>query len=326
MSKRKGAGKVAYLCVILILVLVMIYSGLQVLESTVFHNADQDDAYVSKTIIRDGIEYFPRQDVTVLMVLGIDRFGAVEDSGSYNNTGDADMVALLVFDEARQVCDVLYLNRDTMLEMPILGIGGKEAGTFYGQLALSHTYGSGLADSCENVKNTLETFLTGLRVDYYVSMHMDAISILNDAVGGVTVTVTEDFSDVDPSITMGELTLMGDQAIHYVRTRKDIGDQKNVTRMERQKEYIGNFLEKFREKTDASESFLVSIFEAASPYIVTDCSGNVLINLMNRYSDYAVGEFITPKGNNVIGDQYYEFYVDEKALDDLLLKLFYAKK
>jgi len=326
MSKRKGAGKVAYLCVILILVLVMIYSGLQVLESTVFRNADQDDAYVSKTIIRDGIEYFPRQDVTVLMVLGIDRFGEVEDSDSYNNTGDADMVTLLVFDEARRVCDVLYLNRDTMLEMPVLGVGGKEAGTFYGQLALSHTYGSGLADSCENVKKTLEAFLTGLRVDYYVSMHMDAISILNDAVGGVTVTVTEDFSDVDPSITMGELTLMGDQAIHYVRTRKDIGDQKNVTRMERQKEYIGNFLEKFREKAGGSESFLVSTLEEVSPYIVTDCSGNALISLLNRYSDYAVGDFVTPEGKNVIGEQYYEFYADEKALDDLLLKMFYAKK
>ena len=168
--------------------------------------------------------------------------------------------------------------------------------------------------------------MPGLRVDYYVSMHMDAISILNDAVGGVTVTVTEDFSDVDPSITMGELTLVGDQAIHYVRTRKDIGDQKNVTRMERQKEYIDNFLKKFREKSDEGDSFLASALEKVSPYIVTDCSGNVLISLMNRYSDYAVGDFVTPEGKNVIGEQYYEFYADEKALDNLLLKMFYAKK
>ena len=326
MSRRKSAKKFAYLCVILILVLVMVYSGLQVLESTVFYKQEQEDAYQSQTIIRDGVEYFPRQDITVLMILGIDRFGAVEDSGSYNNTGDADMVTLLIFDDAREVCDILYLNRDTMLEMPVLGIGGKEAGTYYGQLALSHTYGSGLEDSCENVKKTLERFLPGLSIDYYVSMHMDAISLLNDAVGGVTVTVTEDFSDVDPTIKMGEMTLTGEQAIYYVRTRKDLGDQKNVTRMERQKEYINNFLELFRAKSDSSETFLIKTYDEIAPYIVTDCSSSTLVSLMSRYSDYSIGRFVTPEGDNVIGEKYYEFYVDEEALDDLVLELFYAEK
>ena len=326
MSRRKSAKKIACLCVILILVLVMVYSGLQVLESTVFYKQEQEDAYQPQTIIRDGVEYFPRQDITVLMILGIDRFGAVEDSGSYNNTGDADMVTLLIFDDAREVCDILYLNRDTMLEMPVLGIGGKEAGTYYGQLALSHTYGSGLEDSCENVKKTLERFLPGLSIDYYVSMHMDAISLLNDAVGGVTVTVTEDFSDVDPTIKMGEMTLTGEQAIYYVRTRKDLGDQKNVTRMERQKEYINNFLELFRAKSDSSETFLIKTYDEIAPYVVTDCSSSTLVSLMSRYSDYSIGRFVTPEGDNVIGEKYYEFYVDEEALDDLILELFYAEK
>jgi len=326
MSKRKNAKNIAYFCVILILVLVMLYSGLQILESTVFHSQQQDDAHVSKTIIRNGVEYFPRQDITVLMVLGIDRYGVVQSSGSYNNPGDSDMVALLVFDDVREVCDVLYLNRDTMLEIPVLGIGGKQAGTIFGQLALSHTYGSGLEDSCENVKNTLEAFLPGLTIDYYVSMHMDAISILNDSVGGVTVTVTDDFSDVDPSILMGSFTLKGEQAIQYVRTRKDVGDQKNVTRMERQQAYIRSFLDAFHKQVESSDSYLINTFEEVSPYIVTDCSTNTLIGLFDRYSDYAIGEFITPEGENIMGDQYYEFYADDEALDELILQLFYAEK
>lgn len=327
MSKRKNAKKIAYMCVVLILVLVMLYSGLQILESTVFSSGNtQDDTFVSKTIVRNGVEYFPRQDITVVMVLGIDRYGVAEASGSYNNTGDADMVMLVIFDETNEQCDILYLNRDTMVDMPILGIGGKQAGTYYGQLALSHTFGSGLKDSCENVKKTLEAFLPGLSIDYYVSMRMDAISILNDSVGGVTVTVVDDFSDVDPTITLGEFTLWGEQAIHYVQTRKDIGDQKNVTRMERQREYVRSFLESFRECSEADAGFLLNTYEAVSPYIVTDCSANTLTAIMSRFSGYEIGEIVTPEGDNIIGETYYEFYADEDALDELILRLFYAEK
>lgn len=268
MNWRKIAGKIAYLCVILILVLVMIFSGLQILESTVFHGGQEtEETTPSKTIVRDGVAYFPRQDITVLMVLGIDKFGPVQDSESYNNSGAADMVTLLIFDEETQICNVLCLNRDTMMHMPVLGVGGKEAGKVYQQLALSHTYGSGLADSCENTKKTVSEFLYGIDIDYYVSMNMDAIGILNDAVGGVTVTVKDDFSNIDPTITMGRMTLTGDQAIHFVRTRKDIDDQTNLSRMDRQEQYMDGFVESFRTKQAESTEFIVSAYEIGRAHV-----------------------------------------------------------
>lgn len=327
MAKQKGTMKKGvYFCVILLLVLVMLYSGLRLLEPTLSSGeSEQNGSNVSKTITRDGVDYYPRQDLTVVLAMGIDQYGIVESSESYNNTGDADMVMLMIFDETNEKCDVLYLNRDTMLEMPVLGIGGKQAGTYYGQLALAHTYGSGLEDSCENVVNTLTDFLPGVTIDYYVSMNMDAISILNDAVDGVTVTVEDDFSNVDPTITMGEMTLRGEQAINFVRTRKDVGDQLNVSRMERQKEYVEGFMDALKAKAEDSEWFL-DTYEAVSPYLVSDCSANVLIGMMERYSDYALGQVVTPEGENVLGEEYYEFYVDEESLDNLLLELFYSPK
>ena len=327
MKWRKNAGKIAYLSVILILVLVMIFSGLQILESTVFHNGKEPGGKTpSKTIVRDGVAYFPRQDITVLMVLGIDKFGAVEDSESYNNSGAADMVTLLIFDEKNETCNVLCLNRDTMMEMPVLGIGGKEAGTIYQQLALSHTYGSGLADSCENTQKAVSKFLHGIEIDYYVSMNMDAIGILNDAVGGVTVTVKDDFSDIDPTITMGELKLTGQQAIHYVRTRKDVDDQTNISRMDRQEQYIDGFIEAFRTKQEDSTEFIVSAYEDVSDYIVTNCSVNAFTGMMKRYADYKLLDAVSPEGKNELGETYFEFYADEEKLDELILKLFYAPK
>ncbi len=327
MSKKRLLKDAVFLGAVLILVLVMLYSGLQILESTVLYTGqDEEYAVASKTIVRDGIAYFPRQDITTMLVMGIDKFGPVEESGSYINTGAADVNILLIFNETEKKCDVLHLNRDTMMEIPVLGIGGKQAGTIFGQLALAHTYGSGRDDSCRNAVEAVSDFLNGAEIDYYLSMHMDAIAILNDAVGGVTVTVQDDFSQVDPSITMGEVTLLGEQAIHFVRTRKDVGDQKNLSRMERHKDYLDGFVEAFRRKQAAETEFILQSYEQVKPYIITNCSANAVSGMVDRYGDYTVGEVLTLSGENRIGTQYYEFYPDQEALDELILRLFYAPK
>lgn len=325
--KKKHLADIAFLGVVLILVLVLLYSGLQVLESTVLRQPQQEQtAATSKTLVRENVSYFPRQDITVVLVMGIDQYGPVADSEAYNNRGAADMVMLLVFDEKNEVCNVLHLNRDTMLEMPVLGLGGREAGTYYGQLALSHTYGSGLEDSCENVRKTVSNFLYGITIDHYVAMNMDAISILNDAVGGVTVHVTEDFSQVDPTIGMGTVTLKGEQAIHFVRTRKDVGDQLNLSRIDRQQEYIDGFVDSFRAKQEQDGEFIAQAYEDVSPYLVTDCTVNAISGMIDRYGDYSIGEVVSPEGRNVMGEQYFEFYVEEEKLDALILRMFYAPK
>ena len=326
MRKRKSLKDVLLFCVLLILLLVMLYSGLRILESTVLRNEEPVVQQTTKTIVRDDQEYFPRQDVTVMMVLGIDQYGPVESSHYYRNEGSADSIMLLVFDETAKDCTVLYLNRDTMLNMDVLGVKCEYAGTTYGQLALAHTYGTGLEDSCENVKNTLMKFLHGLTVDYYVAMNMDAIPILNDAVGGVTVHVTDDFSKVNPTITMGELTLRGDQVVDYVRTRKDVGDQKNVTRMQRQKEYVDGFLNALMEKEQENIEFALTLYEQVAPYIVTDCSSTTLSGMLDRYAEFTLKEVVTPAGENIIEDGHYAFYVDEEKLDELILELFYREK
>jgi len=327
MSKRDNARKAAFFCVILILVLVMMISGLRILESTVFYREQpQEETYERKTITHNGVEYYPRQDITTILVMGIDQMGPVQDSGSYKNHGTADMVMLVICDEKSEECRILALNRDTMLEMPVLGLGGREAGTEYGQLALSHTFGSGLEDSCENVKKTVSNFLNRINIDYYMSMNMEAISILNDSVGGVTVTVVDDFSEVTPSIARGEVKLMGEQAMSFVRTRKEVGNQLNISRMERQKEYVRNFMDALRVKMEQDGTYALTAYDAVAPYIVTDISANAFSGMLQRYADFALAEVITPEGENVLGESYYEFHVDEEKLDELILELFYIPK
>lgn len=327
MNKRRVLGEAARFFAIVVLLLVFLYSGLQILEATVFSGGqEQEQPVVTRTITRNGVDYYPRQDITVIMVLGIDEYGPVQASGSYNNSGDADMVALAVIDETEKTVRIVGLNRDTMVEMPVLGIGGRPAGTAYQQLTLAHTYGSGLEDSCENMRTTISNLLYGLRIDYYVSMNMDAIQIANDAVGGVAVTVTDDFSQVDPTMLPGEMVLTGQQAVRFVQTRKGVGDQLNISRMERQKAYIRSFVQTLKAKLDQSETFALSLYEQVADYTVTDISANAFSGMVQRYADYELSEFVIPQGQNVLGSEYYEFYLDEAALDELILWLFYKPK
>lgn len=326
MSKQRIKSTPVVILAILVLAFVVIYSGFHLIDAVLPSDDDPVPATSSKTIVRDGVEYYPRQDITVFMLMGIDRTGPVEASQSYNNTGEADMVMLAVFDETDKSYSLVLLNRDTMMDVPILGVGGRPAGSAYEQLALAHTYGSGLEDSCENTRKAVSEFLGGLTVDYYMSMNMDAIAILNDAVGGVRVTVTDDFSAVDPSIPMGETVLTGAQAVSFVQTRKDLGDQMNVSRMERQKEYMDGFADALRETMQSSDSFVLKTYDSIADYVVTDCSVNTLNNLMSRYAEYSLKEVVSPEGENAKGDTYMEFRVDEDALDALVLRLFYSKK
>lgn len=327
MKRRNKTRQLIYYAAVLLLVLILLYSGLRILEATILNSGSYGEPQiVSKTITRDGIDYYPRRDITVMMLLGVDQTGPVEDSGVFTNPGTSDAVMLLIFDEKNETWSILQLNRDTMMDIPVLGLGGKEAGTIFAQLALAHTYGSGLEDSCLNTRKAVSNFLGGISIDYYISANMDAVAIVNDAVGGVTVTVTDDFSDVDPTLTMGQVTLRGEQALSFVRDRQNVGDQKHVSRMERHREYMEGFTEALGEKLKEGTGFVVETYSAVAPYLVSDCPISSLTAMIERYQDYQFTGVITPEGQSTVGRQYYEFYADEQKLDELVIDLFYAPK
>ncbi len=311
-----------------LLVAVMVFCGYKIITITNNNITTEplNPTNVSKTIVRNGVEYFPRQDINVFMLLGIDKEGPVTASNSYNNDGAADMIALAVFDETAKNYSVLLLNRDTMVTLPVLGVNGSPAGTITGQLALSHTYGKGVEDSCENVKKAVSDFLYGITIDHYISMNMDAISLLTDAVGGVKVTVTDDFSAVTPSIPLGETLLTGDLATTFVRGRKNVGNQLNISRIDRHKQFINGFMQAFNTKLNQSDSFVINAYQSVQDYIVTDTTATALSSMLSQYKDYELKEIITPEGENKFTGDYLEYYVDKDKLDTLVLNLFYAEK
>lgn len=328
MKKQWNRVNPLVVIVLIVLLFIMVFSTVKMVEvAFVDSHTEAENVAQSKTIVRNEVHYYPRQDITTFLVMGIDETGKVKPSNSYNNTGEADMVALVVFDDADKTYSTLILNRDTMVEMPVIGVGGKSAGSIIAQLALSHTFGRGLEDSCENTVSTVSDFLYGLNIDYYLSMNIDAISILTDSVGGVEVTVTDDFSKVDESIPLGKTVLNGEQAISFIQTRKNLSDQMNISRIERHKSFMKGFADALNKTyKEQGAGFITKAYNDIEKYTVSDCSLKSMNSLMERCANYKFKEVVSPKGKNVKADDYMEFYVNEKAMDKLILRLFYAEK
>ncbi len=326
-NNRISKRSVVFSIVIFILAIVFVFSAAKLVSVFSVPPKIESPLPESKSIERNGIVYFPKQDITTFLMIGNDRQGQIVPGNYYSSNTRADVVFLAIFDNTNRSYKILNINRDTMLTMPVIGDGGKEAGTFYGQLALSFTYGTGLTDSCINTRNTVSDFLYGIPINYYAAFNMDAISLLNDAVGGVKVNVTEDFSEVDPTIKMGEMVLNGDQAYSYVRSRKGVGDQLNLSRMERQQKYMNGFVDAFSDKyDDGSAMEFVDLYDSLVPYMITDCTSTSMSTLATRYCDYTFEGIISPEGENRKGETYMEFYVNEDKLDILILDLLYAPK
>lgn len=277
-------------------------------------------------IERDGVWYAPKENQETVLMIGLDKTEPIEASESYNNNAQADFLLLAIFDETKETTTILHINRDTMAEIPVLGVNGQLAGTMTGQLALSHTYGSGLQDSCMNTVNAVSDFLYGIKINHYVAMTMGAVPYINDLVGGVPVTVLDDFSGIDDSLVEGEtITLKSEQALHYVRNRAELEDSTNLNRMKRQQQYLMAAAQKIE---NLDEDFTISPEQLAqiAKYILSDCSIDTLSRMSEQFGTYKLQELQDIQGEAVQGEEYIEYYVDEDALAEQVLELFYEEK
>ena len=287
---------------------------------------DPDDGRAS--IYHEDAWYTQREQVETWLLMGVDKYESqTQQQSSYRNDQQTDFFLLVVVDHAEQTCTPIQINRDTMAQQKVLGMGGAHVGTVTGQLALAHTYGSGGSDSCRNAVDAVSNFLMGTTIDHYVSLTMDAVAVLNDALGGVTVTVLDDFVGIDDTLKKGEtVTLGGKQALTYVRTRKDMEDSSNLARQQRQQQYIGAFYQRFMERSEQEEGVFAKALLQVSPYMVSDCTVEQLSQLATAVETYHVDDIFTIEGDAVKGTEYMEFYADEQVLTTLLLDVLYEKE
>lgn len=270
-----------------------------------------------------GDEYKLKDDIETVLVLGLDKFEGA-DAESYNNNKQADFLMLFVLDHKNSSCTALHINRDTIAEMAVLGVAGDKVGTVEKQIALAHTYGNGKEVSCRNTAEAVSDLLMDISIDHYVSVTMDAVSVYNDFIGGIELTVLDDFTGIDDTLVKGEtVTLMGEHALNYVRTRYGLDNSTNARRMVRQRQYLEALYSKTVECVNADESFIVNAGMKLADYIVSDYSGNGLQALAEQISEYQFVEICELEGKIIEGKEHMEFYPDEDSVEETVIKLFY---
>ena len=267
-----------------------------------------------------GQSYPLKRNTSSLLLIGTDNF--VGDSKQYEgmpyNFNLADFLVVLVFDHNAKTVTPFQICRDTMCEVPVTSGGTRRM-----QITLSHTYGSGRADSCENVKKAVEDLLHGVPVDSYLSFTMDTVPFLNDLVGGVTVTLEDDIPALGPEYVKGAtITLRGTSALRFVRYRNtDLLDD-NLRRMSHHRLYLTAFTDAAKATAAKDSEFVTRVFKAVEKYICTDLSVEQVSDILNDLNEYEILSAVTPDGEYVMGKEFAEYIVDETSLWDCVRMVF----
>ena len=274
-------------------------------------------------VFLNGQWYAPRKVETMLLI-GIDNFGGVTQSGSYNNASQADFLALYIHDEDTDKGSVIHLNRDTITDITVLGVTGQNAGTRRAQLALAYNYGSGGTVSSQNTVDAVSRLLYGMEIDHYLTVSMDAIPLLNDWAGGVTIEVQDDFSGVDDKLVKGQkTTLIGQQALTYVRTRYGMDDSSNLQRMTRQRQYAAEWIKTARPLLNDQNAVAELVF-SLKDYHSSDCTADKLNEFARMLGNNETIQIHELPGEAKVGQHYMEYYVDDSSIQRLVLELFYT--
>lgn len=287
--------------------------------------------FEENTVVYNGKTYKRNTYIKAILCMGIDRTGTMTETVASGTGGQADGIILVAHDTARDSLRYLMIPRDTMTPITLTDRSGNVLGKDVQHLTLAYAYGDGRETSCEYVTEAVSDLLCGFPIDYYMAADMDAISIVNDLVGGVTVTVpTEGMEAADPSFVYGEtVTLHGKQAEKFVRYRDITRDHSALYRMDQQQEYIEQFLETVREQSRGSDGLIVRLFEGIQENMVTNMEKaeylKTAMSGLTRNSTSEITIFTLP-GKGVTTGKYDEYYPDENGMKEVILNLFYREE
>ncbi|MGN0404874.1 MAG: LCP family protein [Bariatricus sp.] len=276
-----------------------------------------------------GKKYRRNTYVKAILCMGVDRMGTLEETQVAGSGGQADGIFLIAQDTFRNRVRILLIPRDTMTQITLTDLRGNVLGKDTQHLTLAFAYGDGREKSCQYMEEAVSHLLYGLEINGYIAMNMEVLPILNDAVGGVSVTIEdEELEKVNPAFTQGKtVVLQGEEAEQYVRYRNIDRAQSALIRMERQKSYIQGFSQAVKAKSRQEEGLAARLFDEVQPYMVTDMSKgqymDIVLDYLSSNQDLGEGDMLSLPGKGVETAVYDEFYPDEEEILPLILDLFY---
>lgn len=319
--------KITLILTVILTILTVVAVAIFVLDIRLRDLKGDEDTQTQSQARKDWIEYNGKtyeynSNLTNILFLGIDKADDIDKTYMPGEAGQADCIMILSLDQNTKEANIWQINRNAMTEVDLYDISGNAYKTIKKQLATQYAYCIGGSRSCWATEQTVAKMLYDLPIDGYVSLSVEGISEINDALGGVKVTMTEADELVDSSFVAGtDVVLKGDLAETYVR-RRDITVFDSVTdRMRRQTTYITAMISQMKNKSGSS------LYDTLSPfldsYILTDLDAKELEALKNY--QYKTDDIHYLPGETSMGEKYEEFNIDETSLQKMLIENFYTE-
>lgn len=158
------------------------------------------------------------------------------DTGAFGrtDTGRSDTLMLVTINPKEKKTTMLSIPRDTLAEM----VGTGDQSPTYEKINAAYSYGKSDA-----AIKTVEKLLN-VPINYYVTVNMEGLQKIVDAVGGVDVNVPFTWTDANTggqTFKKGKAHLNGELALAYARMR-DEDPEGDYGRQKRQQEVINQIV------------------------------------------------------------------------------------
>ena len=288
---------------------------------------DNADKWSEGIVTYNNQRYRYNNKIRTYLFMGIDTDEPVHKAEDGISGGQADALFLIVADKAHDKLSLISIHRNLMTTVKMYNREGEFTGDAELQICLQHGYGDGERLSCQRTVDCVSNLFYGIPINGYVSLNMGGIGLLNDALGGVELTVMQDLNVPSRNVvlTAGETkVLSGDEAYVYVRSRDTSKFDSSSDRLARQEQYLNNMIPVMLKKIRSASS-AASVYGAAEDYIYSNVDYTRLadeISDMNYDPSQGIREI---PGEVVMGEQFEEFYADDEGLYQMILDVFYDK-
>lgn len=283
--------------------------------------SDNADVLDNGTIRYKGKLYRYNDKVTTILLMGIDDKEKSEFEGKYGNANQSDVNVVAVLDPVNERMTLFAISRDAMCEIEVLDDAGNFVGPAKAQLAIAHSYGDGGELSCELTTHAVSGILHGISVPAYGSIYIDGIVDLVDLVGGVEVTSKMTYG---PFVEGQKVLLQGKLTETYIRHRADTTEGNNE-RMQRENQVLLALVHTALSKAKHDPMSIPATYAGVKENVTTNITTSMMVYLAKSAitMDFD-GTIHTVPGESVLGEhRYAEFNIDEEALFDMIIDIFY---
>lgn len=279
----------------------------------------ETEAEWGKTIVEDGKIYRLNPNLHAILFLGVDDGNTGTPGVAPGEGRRADTILLLVLNDETKQSTALSVSRDTMTNVEVYEKNGDYAYTGFSHINMQYYFGDSDSRSCYLMKKAVSRLLYGIQIEGCLSLKPDGIVTIVDQLGGLSLTMPADYTDIDPRYTEGaSVTLSGAEAERLLRYRDITVSGSNETRAARHLQVVTALFDELHSTTSLNE--LESLLEAAGDGLYSDLNAQTLKKLLTYHLN---SESRSVPGTVVSGENHDEFHVDEAALRSLLIELFY---